>query len=581
MKRLIVMGVLLAGLSPAARLWAQGGKQLVIEQSDELSYSGSAGVRALKGNVRLRHNQTILYCDSALMFDGGEQARAYGRVRIVEPGESLVVRCRYLEFDARTESARLYQDVQLTDDVMQLLAPELNYNTARREVTFSQGARIEDGNARLSSRLGRYEVESGEMHFARDVRLTEDSMRLTTDSLRYNRRLGRMYFVAPTDIVNPDSRAATTGGWYDLRSRVGHLYPYCTVVHADRHYLWADSLYFNQNRGSGWASGRVQWVDTVQGMEIRAGFLQFDRSTGRYQAWDHPLIRTFGQAGGGDTAARQPSVEEAGAADTLSLTADTLLALRVWNGTGIRPHDSVSPYTSPSPSPATPGDSSWTFTAWGQVAGQNADGWLRCDSLVYREADSLALLMGTPLLWPASFQLSGPFMRFMRNRGNSGQLELPEGGVVAEQLPDSLFHQIAASQMRVEFDSGAIHYLHAVGEVLTLYHVPDEDSGFVGVNRVAADSLDMYFSQQRPSRMVFHGKPEGVLWPPRQVPEGEDTVRGFRWQGLQKQQAQARMRDSMLKNPDRGGYGLFPRRPKSTTPGLMEERTPRRRGRRR
>lgn len=72
------------------------------------------------------------------MFDGGRQARAYGRVRIVEPGENLQVRCRYLEYDAEAGSARLFQDVVLSDEALRLYAPELSYNTSKREVNYTQ-----------------------------------------------------------------------------------------------------------------------------------------------------------------------------------------------------------------------------------------------------------------------------------------------------------------------------------------------------------------------------------------------------------------------------------------------------------
>jgi hypothetical protein len=505
------------------------------------------------------------------MFDGGRQARAYGRVRIVEPGENLQVRCRYLEYDAEAGIARLFQDVVMSDDELRLYAPELSYNTTKREITYNQGARIEDGNARLNSRFGRYAVESGEMFFIRDVMLEDNSLSLSTDSLRYNRKSGRMFFIAPTRMLSRSTEIETSGGWFDLRTKIGYLFPSCEVRNTKRYFLWSDSLYFNQNQESGMANGRVQWIDTVQKFEIRAQSLQFDQSKAYYKAWGHSLLRSFG--GGGSTAV--PSVRPASQAslpsDTLNLTSDTLIAMRV---TGLHRNELQAGKSD------TNTDSSWLFHAWGTVAGQSQDALLSCDTLMYRQSDSLAVLKGSALIWPASFQISGPLMEVHFRGQNSGTLHLPAGGVLADQLSDSLFHQISAAQIQISFDSASIRYLHAVDRSLALYHVTGEDSGYIGLNRITSDSLNMYFDKQRPSRMVFLGKPEGILWPPAEVPAGEDTVAGFQWQESMKMEAQEQVRLSMLINPDRGGYKLFPVRPADAVE-RNTGRTPKRKNRRR
>jgi len=565
---LLLFGLCLQSLGGAA---AQGVQQMVIEQSDEFSYSGSAGVRSLKGNVRLRHNRTLLYCDSALMFDGGRQARAYGRVRIVEPGENLQVRCRYLEYDAEAGIARLFQDVVLSDDELRLYAPELSYNTSKREVTYNQGARMEDGKARLNSRLGRYAVESGEMIFNRDVVLEDDSLSLSADSLRYNRKSGRMYFIAPTRIESRGTEMETSGGWYELRARIGHFYPMCEVRHDNRYFLWSDSLFVGQNQASGTAAGRVQWIDTVQKFEIRAGWLQFDRSKNFYKAWGKPILRSF-SAEKDDTSPAQTSLQGRQTRDTFNLTSDTITAQRVL------PSGSA-PNTDSKSEPQQ--DSTWLFKAWGMVAGQSKDAVMSCDSLVYHQTDSLAVLTGAPLIWPSTFQLSGQIIQVKFRGNNSGTLMLPRGGVLADRLNDSLFHQITAAQILLAFDSASIQYLHAVDRAMALYHVTGEDSGYIGLNKISSDTLNMFFDKQRPKRMVFLGKPEGILWPPAEVPAGEDTVAGFQWQGERKEQALEQILQSRIENPNRGGYELFPANNSSEATELNKSRATRRKNRKR
>jgi hypothetical protein len=91
----------------------------------------------------------------------------------------------------------------------------------------------------------------------------------------------------------------------------------------------------------------------------------------------------------------------------------------------------------------------------------------------------------------------------------------------------------------------------------------------------------MFFTNQRPNRMVFFGKPEGILWPPADVPEGEDTVPGFQWQGMLKKLALEQIAQSSLLNPNRGGYALFLAQ---NGPGAVERndaRTSKRKNRRR
>ncbi|MCW5917522.1 MAG: OstA family protein, partial [Ferruginibacter sp.] len=58
----------------------------------------------------------------------------------------------------------------------------------------------------------------------------------------------------------------------------------------------------------------------------------------------------------------------------------------------------------------------------------------------------------------------------------------------------------------------------------------DEDSAYIGMNRSKSDVIDIYFENRQLNKVKFINDVNGTMYPLRQIPQEQKTLRGFLWQ---------------------------------------------------
>ena len=100
-----------------------------LENSETLTFDKLLlpDVQVLKGNVRFRHDNALLYCDSAYFYEGANSLDAFGNVRIVQ-GDTLFIYSDLLYYDGNVKLARLRHNVRMVNKKTTLTTDSLNYN---------------------------------------------------------------------------------------------------------------------------------------------------------------------------------------------------------------------------------------------------------------------------------------------------------------------------------------------------------------------------------------------------------------------------------------------------------------------
>ena len=82
-------------------------KLIRLLHSDSLSYDEqqTPGLKILRGNVVLRHEDALLYCDSAYFYEPQNSIDAYGRVRMLQ-SDSVMAYGETLFYDGNTRIGR-------------------------------------------------------------------------------------------------------------------------------------------------------------------------------------------------------------------------------------------------------------------------------------------------------------------------------------------------------------------------------------------------------------------------------------------------------------------------------------------
>src|SRR5690554_6209580 len=120
--------VLWMGVLPAQQ--REGGRTTVhIEHADYMEGAARFGknVQALFGNVRFRHHQTLMHCDSAFFYRDSNMVHAYGSVHVIQ-NDSIHLYGDVLYYRGNEDKAMVRENVRLVNKNVVLTTEFLDYD---------------------------------------------------------------------------------------------------------------------------------------------------------------------------------------------------------------------------------------------------------------------------------------------------------------------------------------------------------------------------------------------------------------------------------------------------------------------
>jgi lipopolysaccharide export system protein LptA len=480
---------------------AQGGARVEVLNADEWAFDERiAGAQRLRGNVRFRHVDAVMRCDSAWLFEDN-RVEAFGRV-LIEQGDSLRAQGQRLVYTPSTRSARMEGDVDLRDRTMALSTPSLTYDLRNKHAHYSEGGRITDENgAVLQSRAGIYRTGRRVFEFTGNVRYDHPERTIRSDTMHYATHSGVAEFFGRTVITQPADTTTlrTTRGTYDTRTGRARFTRRSTVESKGRT-LTGDSLHYDRSTGTGRAWGRVQVADTAAKSLALGDF-------GLYNERDDRAVIT----GRAELRLRMDP-------DTLYLHADTLFT------TG--------------PAPGEPRDAGGRVIARRGVRFFKTDLQGTCDTLVYLRADSLIRMYHQPALWNRNDQITGRHIRLLMGEGRPRLLYVDDEAFLISRLDSLRMDQVAGERITGHFnDAGDLHHLLVEGNGRTVYHVrekKDDGEELIGVNRAECGRIRVMIHEGEVATVTFLDRPEAVLHPPADAATAGEPLEGAVWRGAER-----------------------------------------------
>lgn len=482
----------LAGTAALAQP-ADGGGRVEILNADEWSFDRLAnGAQRLRGNVRFKHADAVMRCDSAHLFDD-QRVDAFGRVA-VDQGDTLHAEADRMRYTGKDRIARLEGDVLLRDRTMELRTPALDYDLRARRAHYTGGGRIVDGRdgSVLTSAMGTYLSDQRRFIFGGNVLLEHPDHRIASDTMHYATGSGIASFFGPSTITQGGTEISTLGGTYDTRNERARFTRRTAVRSAGR-LLEGDSLHYDRRSGQGLAWGHVAITDS-------SGDLRVLGEEGRYNRLDDRTLVT----GRAELQLRMGQ-------DTLFVHGDTLFAAP--DGAGRR------------------------ITARRGVRFFKADLQGACDTLLYSDADSLIRMHHRPVLWNGTDQITGDTIRIALKDGQAHRLYVLRNAFLLSRVDSSRYDQVTGTVMTGYFDGNALHRLDVEGNARTVYFTREEKEGVeevFAVNRADCSRIRVRLTEGRISAVVFLDRPDAVLYPIAQAPPEELRMQGAEDRGAER-----------------------------------------------
>lgn len=500
--------LLLLPLLAAEALLAQPPEQrtarVEILHADEWTFDGRIpGAQRLLGNVRFRHVDAVMTCDSAYLYED-QRVQAFGNVR-VQQGDSLMMEGDRLDYSGQERMASMQGDVRLRDKDMRLSTPSLEYDLRNKKAWYTEGGRIEDQSSSnvLNSGRGTYFSETRHFAFSRHVRLEHPERLITCDTMHYATGTGVASFFGPTRILQfaDSSVVLTTRGTYDTRLERARFQRRTSVSTKGR-LLEGDSIHYDRISGAGQAWGNVIISDTANATRARG-------EQGLYNDKTERTIVT-GKA----------VLELAMDGDTLYIHGDTLFT------TTAQRLDSTD---------AT--QSTRNVTVRRNVRFFKSDLQGSCDTLHYTTLDSVIHMHHRPVLWSRSDQITGEHIRINLREGRPDTLFVDRNAFLLSEVDSTHLDQVTGLRMVGLFDADGLRRLLVEGNTRTVYHVKekkDEVEEVVGVNRADCSRMLVSLADGGISTVTFLERPEAVLYPMDKVPPEELRMKGAEWRGAER-----------------------------------------------
>lgn len=483
---LLTLFVLMASLP----LYAQKVTMLEILNADLTAYDIKIGkdARKLIGNVRLKHDDVVMTCDSAYFYPSTSSVDAFSRVKIVQ-ADTLTLTGDLAHYNGKTRIARVRNDVKLVNKDATLLTDSLNYDRDAGVAWYLGGGVLNQGDNELSSMRGRFLVDSEIFFFMDSVVIVNPEHTIYTDSLKYESALELSHFNGPTEIISEERFIYCEDGWYDMENDItmvnGNAY-----MEEDGRTLKGDTLYFEKESGYGRATSNVELIDTAQNTTLSGdlGIYYSDR--------DYAMVTN------------RAMMTQVDGTDTMYVHADTLRSV-------VNPDSGVD---------------SRILKAYYHVKIYRSDIQVMCDSLVFVEADSIFDFYGQPILWAGENQLTSEHMKIFMANQKLDRMELLGVAFVASQKDSVNFDQMRGKEMTGYFHDNKLVKIDVRGNGQTIYYALEEDL-IVGANKTISSDLSIQLKDNKISKIIYTSQPDGTYYPLGLFPKTEARLSDFNWYG--------------------------------------------------
>ena len=480
-----------------------------LERAANLSFDQEriADAQIVKGNVVFRHEDALMYCDSAYFYEGTNSLDAFGHVRFVQ-GDTLRGFGDKLFYNGNTKLARLRRHVRLIhgrddENPTILTTDSLNYDRAAGIAYYFNGGTVRDSLNTLVSVRGNYRPNTKQSVFSQEVVLTNPKFVLTSDTLLYNTDTKVADIVSPTQILyEEETDIHTSRGWYNTSNERSMLLDRSIVHHQEGKMMTGDTIYYDKRVGFGEVLGQMLMSDSAQHITLTGEYGQMWEESSRGYATDSALM-----------------IDWSDTAHIAYIHADTLFTEELQYSDSVLAADS------------TLTDSTYRRArAYYGVRVYRDDMQMVCDSMVYLGSDSTIYLFTNPICWSDNQQISADSMRlYIVNGAIDHALAIQNALCVMHDTLD-LYNQMGGKEITAFLIDGEVKLVDVSGNALTIYYPKEDDGGYIGLNTTESSFIRVYIEDQEIQRLRFTKETNGVLYPLDQVPELTDRLANFFWE---------------------------------------------------
>jgi lipopolysaccharide export system protein LptA len=468
-------------------LSGQERQKIELEEADYIDANQkivAGAVRVIGHPVRFKHNNVLMWCDSAYWYEGTNRVHAFGNVHINQ-ADTAQLYADKIYYDGNQSFARAINNVRLVNKKTTLYSDTVDYDLIQDLGYYDDNGKIVDSTNVLTSKIAKYYLKEDIVHFYQNVVGKNEKYTLQSDTVTYHTKTGIFDIEGPTTIRDSANTVFGEKGWYNSRTGEAKLLKN-PLVYNDKQWMKGDIIDYDRNKGYGKAFGAIELIDRSNNVLVRGKNAWFEEKSETAFITDSAEFVMINDL------------------DSLYLHADTLRAFK-----DTIPDERI-------------------IRAYHGVRFYRKDLQGKCDSLVYFSRDSTVQLFYQPVLWSDIHQMSADYIEMKSRKPAPDEVKLQANAFIISRQDSVKFDQVKGKDMTGYIVNQELNRIFVDGNGQTLYYARDKEN-IIGLNRAESGKLGIQFRNGKVYRISFLGKPEGKLTPIPQLKDEDRRLTGFDW----------------------------------------------------
>jgi lipopolysaccharide export system protein LptA len=489
--------------------------QNLLEIQNAELLQGAQGFERLLIDVKMKHQNSLIYCDSAHFYRDQNRAILYGNVRIVDTQDPITTSSRYAEYDGNTKTAKLRNNVVFKNQTTSLFTDFLDYNRATGIANYFNNGKVVDSTNVLTSENGTYETALEKITFTNKVILVNPDYTLKTDFLIYRTIPKTAETVGITNVVSKEGHLlnAQKGSFYDTENKIFRFYD--GDVETETSLVYAETLYYEEKNKYFEGKVNVSLYNKEREIEIFGEEGKYWEERKYSIVYGNALVRKYMET------------------DTMYVAADTLISEEK--------QETEERF----------------LYAFHNVKLIKSELHGKSDSLVFINSDSLIHMYKDPIIWENKSQITADSISFLIVNEEIDRVNLIQNAFTVNKDTIGNYNQMKGRRMTGYFKEQKISRLHIQGNGESIYFDLVGDTLLRGMNKMLCANIMMYFEEGNIKKINWLVKPEGRFKPPHMIEEKDKQLEGFAWREEEKPNMTIINEWRTPKKRDKTGFNFF------------------------
>lgn len=492
-------------------LIAQEKKQIEIEYAgsmtiDEEKYPGARILtRDDSEQVHIKHGDIDLWCDKAIQYSTDKFIEAYGNVKMVQ-SDTINMTSKYIEYSGKTEFAFASGDVILKTPDSELKSDTLYFDRVKQQAFYKSGGTVvKDTSGTITSRIGRYYMETKKYQFVEDVVLVNKEATINSNFFDFYEDTGLAYLFGPSTIVTDDSETYCEKGFYDTENKTGYALKNSKIYY-DNRIIEGDSLFFNNNTNFASATNNIKVTDTINNSIVKGHYAEVYRGEEK----DSLFITKRALA---------ITVQEN---DSIYMHADKLTVTGKPDHRIIKAFYNAKIYKSDISAKA---DSIHTDQKTGLTQLININRFSSSDAFSTKRK---------PILWNIENQMTGDTIHLISNPETEkldSLLVYDNAFIISKDtISKNGYNQINGMRLTGWFnDENTLRKVDIDKNAQSIFYTRNELQELIGIDKAKSGKISILFDNGDIEEYSRFNQIDGKLYPESEFPDNEKVLKGFDW----------------------------------------------------